>query len=257
MIVFNSDLDNTVIFSYKKDIGSNKRNVEIYQEREISFVTTRTYELLKEIQKRVLFVPTTTRTTEQYNRIDLGIEKVKYALTCNGGVLLIDGIEDKAWYEKSLELVSDSLSELKKAQAFLEKEARRTFEVRFIKELFVFTKCDEPENVVKALMKILDHSKVSVMNNGTKVYVVPLNLSKGIALQRFKQYIGADKTIAAGDSAFDVSMLREADLALAPKALMKDYTFEAHVVGMDETCLFSESMLSHILDRLDAMSLVD
>lgn len=90
-MVFHSDLDNTMIYSYKHDIGNEKRCVEIYQGREISYVTDRTHELLRQVQDRVLFVPTTTRTTEQYRRIDLGIGPVRYALTCNGGVLLVDG----------------------------------------------------------------------------------------------------------------------------------------------------------------------
>jgi len=43
MVVFNTDLDNTMIFSYKHDIGPEKRNVEIYEGREISFITQRQY----------------------------------------------------------------------------------------------------------------------------------------------------------------------------------------------------------------------
>ena len=43
MIAFFSDLDNTLIFSYKHDIGKEKRCVEIYQGREVSYITERTY----------------------------------------------------------------------------------------------------------------------------------------------------------------------------------------------------------------------
>ena len=72
MKLFHTDLDNTIIYSYKHSIGSEKRCVEIYREREVSFITDRTYALLKEIKKIVTVVPTTTRTVEQYRRIDLG-----------------------------------------------------------------------------------------------------------------------------------------------------------------------------------------
>ncbi len=100
MIAFFSDLDNTLIFSYKHDIGEKKRCVEIYQGREVSYITERTYGLLKYAASRLLFVPVTTRTEEQYRRIDLGVGVPSYALVCNGGVLLINGQEDAGWYRE-------------------------------------------------------------------------------------------------------------------------------------------------------------
>ena len=69
MIAFFSDLDNTLIFSYKHDIGKEKRCVEIYQGREVSYITERTYGLLTYAASRLLFVPVTTRTEEQYRRM--------------------------------------------------------------------------------------------------------------------------------------------------------------------------------------------
>ena len=48
MIAFHTDLDNTLIYSYKHDIGPQKRNVELYQGREISYITEETYHLLPE-----------------------------------------------------------------------------------------------------------------------------------------------------------------------------------------------------------------
>ena len=46
MIIFNTDLENTIIFSYKHDIGENKICAEIYRDREVSFITPKTAELL-------------------------------------------------------------------------------------------------------------------------------------------------------------------------------------------------------------------
>ena len=75
MIILNTDLDNTIIYSYKHDIGNDKINVEIYKEKQISFITRKTYSLLKKLNKDILIVPTSTRTIEQYNRINLNIGK--------------------------------------------------------------------------------------------------------------------------------------------------------------------------------------
>ncbi len=71
--IFFTDLDNTIIFSYKHNIGIDKVNIEMYQGREISYMTQKTYRLLKQVAKKMLLVPVTTRSVEQYNRIDLGL----------------------------------------------------------------------------------------------------------------------------------------------------------------------------------------
>lgn len=76
MYIFYSDLDNTLIYSYKHDIGSAKRCAEIYQGREISFMTETTGQLLTQIKDLALIVPVTTRTIEQYARIDMGIAEL-------------------------------------------------------------------------------------------------------------------------------------------------------------------------------------
>ena len=51
MKILCTDLDNTLIYSYKHDIGIQKRNVEIYQGREISYITDKTYDLLKKVKE--------------------------------------------------------------------------------------------------------------------------------------------------------------------------------------------------------------
>jgi len=302
MIVFHTDLDNTLIYSYKHDIGSEKRCVEIYQGREISFVTQETYRLLykfSEWKEQVLIVPTTTRTVEQYARIDMGVGCFRYALVCNGGVLLVNNSsnnnvkqtkvssdayeeerkqedenkhnglcevlqkdesrygsllgmmqEDESWYRKSLEMIQDSVGELHRALEVLDRDSRRNFELRFIRDLFVFTKCEEPETVVADLKRVLDGRMVDVFNNGVKVYVVPKTLNKGRAVERFREYIGADYVIAAGDSEFDISMLEAADLGLAPPELAQRYSFLGNVHRLSGEKIFAEMVLEKVYERL-------
>lgn len=279
MIVFHTDLDNTLIYSYKHDIGAQKRCVELYQGREISFITQETYRLLQVLSRRkeqVLIVPTTTRTVEQYQRIDLGVGSFRYALACNGGVLLVNECdccanertdicnfahkkdeswyrdswemirEDESWYRDSLEMIQDSVGELHRALASLDRDPRRSFELRFIRDLFVFTKCREPEAVVADLKKTLNVGLVDVFNNGVKVYVVPKTLNKGRAVERFREYAGADYVIAAGDSEFDISMLEAADLGFAPSALAQCYPFSGKVSCLSDEKIFAEAVLEQI-----------
>lgn len=247
MVVFNTDLDNTMIYSYRRDIGDDKICAEIYQGREVSFITPKTAELLAEVNESAVLVPTTTRTVEQYERIDLGIGTPHYALACNGGVLLVDGVEDEQWYSESLRSVEDCKEELALAVKLLDEDKNRTFEVRFIRGLFVFTKSSEPEISVEMLRTALDESKMDVFSNGVKVYAVPKALSKGNAVKRFKEMIGADTVIAAGDSEFDISMLNAADIAIAPADFPEKQRLTGETIIMKGTGVFSEFVLDNVL----------
>lgn len=234
MILFHADLDNTLIYSYKRNIGSEKKGVEIYEGRTVSYMTPESFRRLKEISRRTLFIPTTTRTEEQYARIDFGIGTPRLALVCNGGVLLKDGTEVKEWYEESLEMIGECRGELARAEEYLQRDRDRSFEVRNIRNLFVFTKSENPQKTAEALTEILDPSKMSVFRTGVKVYALPSALNKGCAVGRLKRRLagqdkavqpssgvlsGADYVIAAGDSEFDLSMAEEADLFFAPDTL--------------------------------------
>ena len=247
MKILCTDLDNTIIYSYKHDIGNEKMNVEIYKEREISFISNHTYELLKKVKEEFLIIPTSTRTIEQYERINLKIGTFKYALVCNGSVLIVDGKKDKDWYEESLRLAKPSNLEVKKALEYLENDKRRIFELRHIEDLFVFTKCDEAETVVNELREYLDKSLVNVFNNKEKVYVLPTLLSKGKAIERLRKYLKAEFIIAAGDSEFDISMVEAADVGLVPNGFKAEFNIKSDIYEMGKEGLFSEQLLRKCL----------
>lgn len=251
MIAFHSDLDNTLIFSYRHDIGDAKRCVEVYQGREVSFITEKTYRMLRNLTGRVLLVPTTTRTIEQYRRIDLGLGEPQYALVCNGGVLLVNGREEETWYRESMELIEECREELQRAELILTKDADRSFEVRNIRDLFLFTKSKEPELSAENLRKALDMEKIDVFTNGVKVYAVPKKLNKGEAVSRFRKRFHPERVIAAGDSAFDLPMLAEADAGLAPEYLAKKNTWNETIIHMKQGQVFSEQILEYLQIFLD------
>lgn len=251
MRIFYSDLDNTLIYSYKHEIGRAKRCAEIYQGREISFMTEKTHRLLRQTEKLARVVPVTTRTEEQYDRIDLGIEKPPCALVCNGGVLLLEnGKEDASWYEESLRLVSPCQSQLAYGETLLTRDPNRCFEVRNIRSLFLFTKSKHPPETLKYLEAALDPALVNLFSNGVKIYIVPKPLTKGTAIQRFGKRINPDYTISAGDSEFDIPMFRQTDLALAPKELKSRAGSAPNIIYMQGSQPFSEQLLTYIKDVL-------
>lgn len=250
MKLFCSDLDNTLIYSYKREMGVPKRCVEIYEGREISFMSEYSAELLQELRRLLCFVPVTTRTEEQYRRILLGTPE--YALVCNGGVLLVNGEPDEAWYRESLRLAREAAGELCLAARMLERDTDVSFEVRNIRGLFLFTKSGDPERSMARLAQALDMSRVDVFRNGEKLYVLPKRLHKGTALARLRQRLGGAYLFAAGDSLFDVPMLREADCGFAPMALREAAgdDLPPHIRWLSGEKLFSDGLLKDILKEI-------
>ena len=89
---------------------------------------------------------------------------------------------------------------------------------------------------------------VDIFHNKEKVYVVPKKLSKGTAVERFREYIKADKIIAAGDSEFDISMLRAADIRIAPCGFQREYSTDFWIEEMSGERIFSDEMSEKILE---------
>ncbi len=254
MIVLNTDLDNTLIYSYKHDIGDDKKCVEIYHDREISYATNTTLDLLGNVRDRILVVPTTTRTTEQYVRINFGLGDFKYVLTCNGGVLLVDGAEDLEWYAESKKIIEESMPVMNKAYDLMDKDPNRSFELRFIRDLFLFTKSEQPEASVEYLKEHLDLGIVDVFNNGIKVYVVPKKLNKGTGVQRLKNRLNADIIIAAGDSEFDIPMIECADYAMIPAELQNSVNISENINVVPDDVLFSEGYLRKVIEITEELN---
>lgn len=263
-VFFFSDLDNTLIYSYKHNIGMEKICVEIYEGREISFITSKTKELLQDMISSTLhFIPITTRTPEQYQRIQFPIPTPEYALTCNGGILLVNGEIEKDWYSQSLELVKPYECILKKASEILEKEERRFLDVRFLHQLFVFTKCYYPKKVVESLSKQLNHKEIEVRSVGDKIYVIPKVLDKAMALKRWVQRysilysIEKEKiyTISAGDSDFDIGMIKEANLGICTTKLYHQYIqsikIKENIIAMPHRTNYAEEILEKILEVIN------
>lgn len=247
MIYFCSDLDNTLIYSYRHDIGNEKVLVELKEGKELSYMTKVSYELLKKVSEKKVLVPLTTRSLEQYSRIDFGSQvKIKYALVANGGILLENGKINEDWYRETKEIVGYADEELKKGIEILKKDENICFEIRKVDGLSVFTKSNEPEETMKRLKEVLNTDTVYIDNNGTKVYIFPKKLDKGSSLKRFRDYVGQENAfLAAGDSDFDVPMLLAADTGFCPKSLTLQE--RENIVKLEDKG-FSDEMLQKVLE---------
>lgn len=245
MKILFTDLDNTLIYS-KNTYIEDKISVEVYNEEYNSFMSRASYELLHSLNESILFVPVTTRTIVQYNRIDFGILP-RYALCANGGMLLENGIISEEWYRESLSIVKASEKERHKAFVFLENDKRRKFECRDIYGLFIFTKCDNIESAVSDLESFLNIDLVDILYNKDKLYIMPKVLNKANMIRRFlrKQGFGKenDMVFAAGDTEFDKGMIELADIGFAHK----DLNINNKNILNDYEGLFSDFYLEKIL----------
>lgn len=241
MIALFTDLDNTMIYSAKRNIKVDKTCVEYLDGRGISYMTNTSIQTLSKLKsiEDILIIPITTRTFEQYNRISIG--DFKYSLLCNGGLLLKDGIVDEEWLSDSVSIASRYINELNTSIELLKNDPDVCFEVRFVSNLFVFTKSNNPEETMSRLKHI---NNVSVFNQGSKVYVFPNGLSKGNAINRFKKYLDEYYIVSAGDSPLDFSMSDSSDMFLTSNKNYKGVSEDKFKIF--ENNIFSDDILSYV-----------
>ena len=97
-----SDLDRTLIYS-RDAMGENQFRdtspvcVEIYRDAPLSYMTSSAIALLTDLLAHAPFVPVTTRTPEQFGRVQLPGGTPHYSVVSSGGRILVDGVDDHRW----------------------------------------------------------------------------------------------------------------------------------------------------------------
>ncbi|CAM3499428.1 MULTISPECIES: HAD family hydrolase [Saccharibacillus] len=226
-MIFASDLDRTLIYS-KKAMGPNFEAadvipVELYQGEHISFMSPETARLLVELAKTTLFVPVTTRTIEQYERIFYIRETFnpKYAVTSNGGNVLVDGVPDPDWQRHVAEALSRSEHADKVIEAFGRISSPEWVKsYRHSDNLFfsiILDRDNMPLDAVEEFRAELAGMRWNLSVQGRKMYLVPDGVSKGDGLLHVKKLSGASRIAASGDSLLDESLLKAADYAIVPR----------------------------------------
>ena len=207
-IIF-SDIDGTLIYSAKRrKVGDIV--IEYKDGEPISCITARQAEIFPRLSD---VIPVTTRSIEQYKRIEFakfGFSP-KYALCDNGGTLLVDGEVNAEWAKWSGDIYRECETEMSRFRELLERDPNRSFEIRLVDGLFLFTKSSRPS----ATLDFLGCGELcECFATGEKVYVVPRKLGKGAAVKRFARLYGIAEFAAAGDSLMDLSMLNSANTAV-------------------------------------------
>lgn len=238
------DLDHTLIYSHRIPIGLNKVVVEYLNGKEQSFMTQGTYEFLCR-QNCVHLIPVTTRSKAQYERISVFHKALccKYALICNGGILLIDKVEDPAWYSETLSLVSPELPELQTIKELVQHVSSGSL-LHDVYGLFFYVKHDNPALFAEQLRQIAHPKNICILHDHHKVYCLPSILNKGTAIKRFAERFGEAFCIAAGDSEFDIPMLARADTRVIPSGLEQQFPTENTITISDS--VFSDGICDYL-----------
>ena len=213
MKVFFSDLDNTLIYSHRTPIKGGKVLVELLNGKEQSYMTEFSFTYLRDASW-LSIIPVTTRSREQYQRLMLPeVFHIKYALVCNGGKLLINGIEDLEWSAKTLNMVKDDQQDLARLSELLHSLCKH--EVQCPEPYYHYAKVDAPEEICNMLRSGYQKDNILIEHDHSKVYLFPQKINKGEAVKRFSKRYGAEFSVGAGDSSLDLPMLNEVDYPLA------------------------------------------
>ncbi|MFE2675364.1 HAD family hydrolase [Streptomyces hygroscopicus] len=223
-----SDLDRTLIYSAAA-LGLDMPDaeaprllcVEVYQGRPLSYLTETAAGLLAELVRTSVFVPTTTRTVEQYRRIRLPGPAPRFAICANGGQLLVDGEPDPDWHARVRATLADACAPLEEVRAHLRATADPAWllKERAAEELFAYLVVEREllsESYVKELSQWAEPRGWTVSLQGRKIYAVPEPLTKSAAVAEVKSRTGVDEVLAAGDSLLDADLLLAADRAWRP-----------------------------------------
>lgn len=226
-MIYASDLDQTLIYSQPTDraehLGDRIMIAELIDGKVRSYMSSNTYQRLQELMNELIFIPVTTRTIAQYERIHLisQILKPQYAVTSNGGNMLINGKVNTEWRDHVRTRVSETSAAVEDMLPVMHGVLGQDWVISssFCDELFYSHIVDRdrmPLQEIADLSTQLKGKGWRTSVQGRKVYIVPEAVSKGAAVAHLSQVLGGRKVIASGDSLLDQSLLDIADYAIAP-----------------------------------------
>lgn len=224
-VIYASDLDRTIIYS-DRFINEHKTDakytpVEKKDGKVISNLADSVKSELKNVNdsKNVVFIPVTSRSVEEYKRVDLGFTP-KYAIVDNGGTILVDGMPMLVYQSHIQELVAPAIAESAIIMLdIIEHNYILGKEPKLIDNLFLFWKVkDGHEEEADVLINELNatYTKWEFTRQRKKVYGVPVCFSKQVALRWLWGQLGKPYMVVSGDGEMDLPMLTLANKAIIP-----------------------------------------
>ncbi|MBT2568666.1 HAD family hydrolase [Arthrobacter sp. ISL-85] len=222
------DLDQTLIYSANSMALRCSDNAapalvvaEVYEGAPISFMTRTAWNVLERLVHGAIFVPVTTRTVQQFRRVNIPGRNRGYAVTTNGAVLLHDGVPDAGWTYLIQGAVADNCAPLEEVYDHLlgPTKPAAVLRGRVAENTFVYCIVERNELSVGYLEELSAwcHERGwKTSMQGRKLYCVPSPVSKEAALAEIRRRHPVDVLVAAGDSKLDAGILQLADAAIRP-----------------------------------------
>ena len=237
-----TDLDRTMIYSRgamelavtESDVAERPGDedllcVEVYDGKPLSYVTSAAEAMLRKLTASAVVVPTTTRTVAQFQRIDLPGAPWRYAITTNGGNILVDGVPDAGWRSGVDIAMADGGASLVEVGAELSRRIDDSWvrSSRVADELFSYLVVDldaMPSGFVEEWNDWCVDRGWGASRQGRKIYTMPDAVCKSRAVAEVRTRLVDDgvlapeaPVLAAGDGALDANMLSAADAAIRPR----------------------------------------
>ncbi|WP_342511893.1 HAD family hydrolase [Sporosarcina sp. FSL K6-1522] len=227
MILFTSDLDRTLIYSKRMmenyPVDGDIIPIEYKGDDIISYMSLDSIEMLRQFNEKQLFVPVTTRAVYQYERIEVFQNDIqpKYAITSNGGTILVDGKVDEEWgklIQQRIAATAIPNEDLLRVFADIRHEewVAKEFYVDALFYMFHVHLDRIPHAELRAFESRIGELGWRLFLHGRKLYILPTELNKAHAVDHLQKYLTYDMHVAAGDSLMDYDMLLQADIGYSP-----------------------------------------
>jgi hydroxymethylpyrimidine pyrophosphatase-like HAD family hydrolase len=221
-----TDLDRTLIYSRRAietgdDVELALTAVERHEDKDASWMTTAAAQAFAALHRRALVVPVTTRTPEQWHRVRLPGPAPRYAITANGGILLVEGAVDHGWDA----VVAAELAQVAPLGEIWEHASRVcrpewTVKLRNARGLFCYAVLHRKRVPFGFLAEAADWAQQrgwQLSLQGRKLYWVPRSLTKSAAVAEVVRREEIDVVLAAGDSLLDADVLEAADYGIVAR----------------------------------------
>jgi hydroxymethylpyrimidine pyrophosphatase-like HAD family hydrolase len=226
-MIFASDLDRTLIYSKRaleelgEPIGSVLQPVEKKDGNWVAYMTETAFFTLKEISEHSLFIPVTTRTTEQFKRFVI-FEKdipLTYAITANGAHILYKGVPMDEWSTHIFRRMDAESVKKDELLSILQREGFQfDGEMRQAEKLFFYFILNSlpTASVRKTIHELATIYGWRISLQGRKLYFIPRAISKGTALEYICKREGMEVIAGAGDSILDWDFLQNCQYRFVP-----------------------------------------
>jgi hydroxymethylpyrimidine pyrophosphatase-like HAD family hydrolase len=226
-MIIASDLDRTLMYSNRAiaEFGHPEKlalkPVEMYKGTWTGYMTETGFSMLKEVNQHSLFIPITTRTTEQFKRFVIFEKEIPlpYAITANGAHILYNGEPLKDWSEYLVGQLNNEcapeeeiLTGLKRAGITLNGERKQAENLFF----YYILNCLPSPSEITEIRELTARYGWKLSLQGRKLYFIPTEISKGKALEFICNREGMEAMAGAGDSVLDWDFLKNCRYRFVP-----------------------------------------